>query len=123
MIREMLERSGIKTGLIGTIEIIDGSQKIHADNTTPESMILHKYLKNMVENGCKAVVMEVSSQGLMLDRVAVWILIMVSSQICRRIISVQMNTQVLRNTETGKQSCLHSARLVFSMWTMQMQRT
>ena len=70
MIREMLERSGIKTGLIGTIEIIDGSQKIHADNTTPESMILHKYLKNMVENGCKAVVMEVSSQGLMLDRVA-----------------------------------------------------
>ena len=29
MIREMLERSGIKTGLIGTIEIIDGSQKIH----------------------------------------------------------------------------------------------
>ena len=70
MIREMLERSGIKTGLIGTIEIIDGNQKIHANNTTPESMILHKYLKNMVENGCKAVVMEVSSQGLMLDRVA-----------------------------------------------------
>ena len=67
MIREMLERSGIKTGLIGTIEIIDGNQKIHANNTTPESMILHKYLKNMVENGCKAVVMEVSSQGLMLD--------------------------------------------------------
>ena len=66
----MLERSGIKTCLIGTIEIIDGSQKIHADNTTPESMILHKYLRNMVEIGCKAVVMEVSSQGLMLDRVA-----------------------------------------------------
>ena len=43
MIREMLERSGIKTGLIGTIEIIDGNQKIHANNTTPESMILHKY--------------------------------------------------------------------------------
>lgn len=113
MIREMLERSGIKTGLIGTIEIIDGNQKIHANNTTPESMILHKYLKNMVENGCKAVVMEVSSQGLMLDRVAGVDLIMVFSQICRRIISVQMNTQVLRNTETGKQSCLHSARLVF----------
>ena len=48
MIREMLERSGIKTGLIGTIEIIDGNQKIHANNTTPEAMILHKYLNNMV---------------------------------------------------------------------------
>ena len=70
MIREMLERSGIKTGLIGTIEIMDGKQRIPANNTTPESMLLHKYLRDMVDNGCQAVVMEVSSQGLMLDRVA-----------------------------------------------------
>ena len=69
MIREMLERSGIKTGLIGTIEIMDGKQRIPANNTTPESMLLHKYLRDMVDNGCQAVVMEVSSQGLMLDRV------------------------------------------------------
>lgn len=70
MIREMLERAGIKTGLVGTIEILDGVNKIPAENTTPESMVLHKYMKDMVDNGCKAVVMEVSSQGLMLDRVA-----------------------------------------------------
>ena len=70
MIRAMLERSGIKTGLIGTIEIMDGKQRIPANNTTPESMLLHKYLRDMVDNGCQAVVMEVSSQGLMLDRVA-----------------------------------------------------
>lgn len=70
MIREMLERAGIKTGLVGTIEILDGANKILAENTTPESMVLHKYMKDMVDNGCKAVVMEVSSQGLMLDRVA-----------------------------------------------------
>ena len=70
MIHDMLERAGIKTGLIGTIEVIDGKERIHADNTTPESIILHKHLYDMVENGCKAVVMEVSSQGLMLDRVA-----------------------------------------------------
>lgn len=70
MIREMLERAGIKTGLVGTIEILDGANKIPAENTTPESMVLHKYMKDMVDNGCKAVVMEVSSQGLMMDRVA-----------------------------------------------------
>ena len=70
MIREMLNLSGIKTGLIGTIEIIDGKNHIHAANTTPESIILHKYLRDMVDNGLDAVVMEVSSQGLMLDRVA-----------------------------------------------------
>ncbi len=70
MIREMLESAGKKTGLIGTIEIIDGEKKIPAKNTTPESIVLHKTLKDMVENGLDAVVMEVSSQGLMLDRVA-----------------------------------------------------
>ena len=76
MIREMLESAGKKTGLIGTIEIIDGEKKIPAKNTTPESIVLHKTLKDMVDNGLDAVVMEVSSQGLMLDRVAELILIM-----------------------------------------------
>ncbi len=70
MIREMLAAAGIGTGLIGTIEIMDGANVIPAKNTTPESIILHKHLKDMVDNGLKAVVMEVSSQGLMLDRVA-----------------------------------------------------
>ena len=70
MIKEMLASAGIETGLIGTIEIIDGKNVIPAKNTTPESIILHRHLKDMVDNGMKAVVMEVSSQGLMLDRVA-----------------------------------------------------
>ncbi len=70
MIKEMLCTAGIPTGLIGTIEILDGVQSIPAKNTTPESMVLHKHLRDMVDNGLKCVVMEVSSQGLMLDRVA-----------------------------------------------------
>ena len=70
MIREMHESAGKRTGLIGTIEIIDGVNTIPAKNTTPESIVLHKTLKDMVDNGLTAVVMEVSSQGLMLDRVA-----------------------------------------------------
>ncbi len=70
MICEMLEAVGKKTGLIGTIEIIDGKKRIHAKNTTPESIELHRMLRDMVNNGLMCVVMEVSSQGLMLDRVA-----------------------------------------------------
>lgn len=70
MIREMLGSAGINTGLIGTIEIMDGANIIPAKHTTPESILLHKHLSDMVDNGLKAVVMEVSSQGLMLDRVA-----------------------------------------------------
>ena len=68
MIRDMLERSGIKTGLIGTIEIIDGKQHIHANNTTPESYLLQEYFARMVDAGLDTVVMEVSSQALMLHR-------------------------------------------------------
>lgn len=70
MIRQMLLAAGRKTGLVGTIEILDGKQSIHAAQTTPESLQLHKYLKDMVDNGLDSVVMEVSSQGLMLDRIA-----------------------------------------------------
>ncbi|MBR6403616.1 MAG: UDP-N-acetylmuramoyl-L-alanyl-D-glutamate--2,6-diaminopimelate ligase [Eubacterium sp.] len=70
MIREMLERAGIKTGLIGTIEILDGKQSIPAANTTPESIVIHRTMREMINNGLECVVMEVSSQGLKLDRVA-----------------------------------------------------
>ncbi|MCR5011274.1 MAG: UDP-N-acetylmuramoyl-L-alanyl-D-glutamate--2,6-diaminopimelate ligase [Lachnospiraceae bacterium] len=70
LVREILENAGIKTGLIGTIEINTGSRVIPALNTTPESYLIQEYFDEMVRNGCKAVVMEVSSQGLMMNRVA-----------------------------------------------------
>lgn len=70
MIKSMLEAAGHKTGLIGTIETIIGDKVIPASNTTPESIVMQRTLANMVEAGLDSVVMEVSSQGLMLDRVA-----------------------------------------------------
>ncbi|MBQ8086653.1 MAG: UDP-N-acetylmuramoyl-L-alanyl-D-glutamate--2,6-diaminopimelate ligase [Lachnospiraceae bacterium] len=70
MIKSMLEKAGHKTGLIGTIEVINGENVTPAKNTTPESIVIQRYLKEMVDNGLDSVVMEVSSQGLMLDRVA-----------------------------------------------------
>lgn len=70
MIQSMLEQTGHHTGLVGTIEIIDGKERIPAANTTPESLKLQRILRDMVANGLDSVVMEVSSQGLMLDRVA-----------------------------------------------------
>ncbi len=68
LIRSMLENAGHKVGLIGTIEVIMGDEHLHAENTTPESYDLQKYMATMVERGCDSVVMEVSSQGLMLHR-------------------------------------------------------
>ena len=68
LIRSMLENAGHKVGLIGTIEVIIGDEHIHSENTTPESFDLQRYMAKMVEAGCDSVVMEVSSQGLMLHR-------------------------------------------------------
>ena len=70
MVKSILEGAGYKVGLIGTIEAIIGDKSIPANNTTPESYTIHQYFAEMVEAGCDCVVMEVSSQGLMLHRTA-----------------------------------------------------
>lgn len=70
MVKSILENAGHKVGLIGTIEAIIGDKKIPANNTTPESLTIQKYFSEMLEAGCDTVVMEVSSQGLMLYRTA-----------------------------------------------------
>ena len=70
MIQSILDYAGLKTGLIGTIEAIIGDIRIPSDNTTPEAYTLQKYLRQMVDEGCEYVVMEVSSQGLKLGRTA-----------------------------------------------------
>ena len=68
MVKSILENAGHKVGLIGTIEAIIGDRHIKAANTTPESYVIQEYFREMADAGCDAVVMEVSSQGLMLHR-------------------------------------------------------
>lgn len=70
MVKSILENAGYQVGLIGTIEAIIGDETIPASNTTPESYIVQQYFRRMAEQGCQCVVMEVSSQGLMMHRTA-----------------------------------------------------
>ncbi len=70
MVKSILEGAGYKVGLIGTIETIIGDTQIPSANTTPESMTIQEYFAKMVEEGIEICVMEVSSQGLKLDRTA-----------------------------------------------------
>ena len=70
MIKSILESAGHKVGLIGTIETIIGETHIPSSNTTPESVKIQEYFHRMLEDGCDMAVMEVSSQGLMLNRTA-----------------------------------------------------
>ena len=68
LVKSILEHAEHKVGLVGTIEAVIGQEHIPANNTTPESYVLQEYFAKMVEAGCDTVVMEVSSQGLMLHR-------------------------------------------------------
>lgn len=69
MTNAILENGGYRTGLIGTVKIKNGDQSIPASLTTPESLDLQKYLKEMVDNHVSHVTMEVSSAALELHRV------------------------------------------------------
>ncbi len=70
MVQSILEKAGEKVGIIGTIGSIVNGEIRQTKNTTPESFELQKLMYEMVEGGTQYCVMEVSSQGLMLNRVA-----------------------------------------------------
>jgi UDP-N-acetylmuramoyl-L-alanyl-D-glutamate--2,6-diaminopimelate ligase len=69
MTRAILARAGRKSGLIGTIANYIGDEMTYASRTTPESFDLQALLDEMVKQSVASCVMEVSSQGLMLNRV------------------------------------------------------
>ena len=69
MLREILEQSGRKTGLVGTVCNIIAGEKTHSSHTTPESRDLYEMMNKLAESGSGDLVMEVSSQALKLDRV------------------------------------------------------
>ncbi len=68
-IYEMLKAFGVNAGLIGTLGTRSGSGAKVTNNTTPESYELERIFAGFVRDGAEYVVMEVSSQGLALDRV------------------------------------------------------
>lgn len=69
LIEHILECSGIRCGLMGSLEYNTGARRIGAVNTTPESLDIARYMAEMVDSGCKACVMEASSHALQLGRV------------------------------------------------------
>lgn len=71
MIKRILEHTGKKVGLLGTVSYMSGESVLSpASLTTPEALDLHRTFKNMVDSGCEYCVMEVSSQALAQKRCA-----------------------------------------------------
>lgn len=70
MTKALLEASGKVTGIIGTLGASYGDVKIETHNTTPESYEVQKIFREMSDAGVTHVVMEVSSQAYLTNRVA-----------------------------------------------------
>ncbi|MEG1315784.1 MAG: UDP-N-acetylmuramoyl-L-alanyl-D-glutamate--2,6-diaminopimelate ligase [Oscillospiraceae bacterium] len=71
LLKHVLEDiTGKKIGLIGTNENMIGQNVLPTERTTPESYELQKIFRQMADEGCKYVIMEVSSHSLVLSRVA-----------------------------------------------------
>jgi UDP-N-acetylmuramoyl-L-alanyl-D-glutamate--2,6-diaminopimelate ligase len=69
LIEAALSAAGHRTGLVGTIETRVGDERLDSVRTTPEAPELQALLAVMVERGCTACAMEVSSHALTLHRV------------------------------------------------------
>ncbi|HYE96060.1 MAG TPA: UDP-N-acetylmuramoyl-L-alanyl-D-glutamate--2,6-diaminopimelate ligase [Rubricoccaceae bacterium] len=69
LLYHLMTALGWKSGLVGTVENRIGDARIATDFTTPEALELNRLLRAMVDAGCRACAMEVSSHGLALDRV------------------------------------------------------
>jgi UDP-N-acetylmuramoyl-L-alanyl-D-glutamate--2,6-diaminopimelate ligase len=69
LIKHICEKAGLRCGLLGTVRYEIGDRVLPAVRTTPESLDVYDLLSQMVNAGCKAAAMEVSSHALAQDRV------------------------------------------------------
>jgi UDP-N-acetylmuramoyl-L-alanyl-D-glutamate--2,6-diaminopimelate ligase len=69
LLRALFEAARMKSGLLGTVTYMVGDEEIPASRTTPEAPDVQRMLRLMVDRGCAACVMEVSSHALALKRV------------------------------------------------------
>lgn len=69
MTNAILETAKLKTGLLGTVYVKIDDHSIPSDLTTPESLDLQSYLRQMADKNISHVTMEVSSSALELHRV------------------------------------------------------
>ena len=68
LIKHVCEKAGVRCGLLGTVRYEIGDRVLPAVRTTPEALEVQELLAQMVNAGCKAAAMEVSSHALAQDR-------------------------------------------------------
>src|SRR5437868_14233647 len=68
LIKHICEKAGLRCGLIGTVRYEIGERVLPAIRTTPESLDRQELLAQIVNAGCRAAAMEVSSHALAQNR-------------------------------------------------------
>jgi len=68
LLYQLFKNAGYKVGLLSTVRIMIGSKEFKATHTTPDSLTINKYLKEMNDEGVEFCFMEVSSHGIHQNR-------------------------------------------------------
>ena len=64
LLYQLFKKAGYKVGLLSTVKIMVDSKEYKATHTTPDSITINKYLKQMNTEGVEFCFMEVSSHGI-----------------------------------------------------------
>jgi UDP-N-acetylmuramoyl-L-alanyl-D-glutamate--2,6-diaminopimelate ligase len=64
LLHQLFTKAGYKTGLLSTVKILIGDTVFPATHTTPDSLTINRFLKEMNEAGIEYCFMEVSSHGI-----------------------------------------------------------
>lgn len=64
LLYQLFKKAGFKVGLLSTVKILVDDIEYKATHTTPDSLTINHYLKEMIEAGVEYCFMEVSSHGI-----------------------------------------------------------
>lgn len=69
LLHQLFKKAGYECGLLSTVKIIVGSEEFKTSLTTPDSITINKFLRQMVDAGSEFCFMEVSSHGIHQKRI------------------------------------------------------
>ncbi|RBW56934.1 UDP-N-acetylmuramoyl-L-alanyl-D-glutamate--2,6-diaminopimelate ligase [Tenacibaculum sp. E3R01] len=61
---QLFKKTEFKVGLLSTVKVVVNAKEYKATHTTPDSVMINRYLAEMVEEGVEYCFMEVSSHGI-----------------------------------------------------------
>lgn len=64
LLYQLFKKAGFKVGLLSTVKILVDEKEYKATHTTPDSITINHYLREMIDEGVEYCFMEVSSHGV-----------------------------------------------------------